>query len=103
MLKSCELAESDHNIMALQPESSPHIISADGQCLMAGEKIRLLAADNTLEELEILVDASHLLGDQNHTLLGENAPYLPCSVAFTLEYFEPRPDGTCLLRYRRKQ
>ena len=103
MLKSCELAEIDHNIMALQPESSPHIISADGQCLMAGQKIRQLSTDNTLEELEVLIDASHLLGDQNQTLLGKNAPYLPCSIAFTLEDFEPRPDGTCLLRYRRKQ
>lgn len=69
---------------------------------MAGEKIRQLAADDSLQELEIIIDASQLLGGQNPTLLGKDATYLPCSVEFSLEHFEPRPDGTCLARYRRK-
>ena len=88
--------------MALQPESSPHIISADGRCPIAGETIRQLATNDSLEELEIIIDASQLLGGQNPTLLGADATYLPYSVEFTLEHFEPRADGTCLARYRRK-
>ncbi len=97
------MAETDHNITTLQPESSPPTISADGRCLKADEKIRRLAEHDSLEQLEIIIDANELLGGKNPTLLGEDdSSHLPRSIEFILEHFEPRPDGTCLARYRRQ-
>ena len=102
MLKSCDMAETDHNMSTLQPESLPLTISADGKCLNADKRIRQQAAYGSLEFLEIIIDATQLLGGQNNTLLGDETSYLPSSTEFILEHFEPRADGTCLARYQRR-
>lgn len=102
MLKSCDMPETDHNTSTLQPESLPLTISADGKCLTADKGIRQQAADGSLEFLEIIIDASQLLGGGKHTLLGDETSYLPSSAEFILEHFEPRADGTCLARYQRR-
>ena len=103
MLKSCDLPETDHNTSTLQPESLPLTISADGRCCAADKGIRQQAADGSLEFLEIIIDATQLLGGGKHSLLGDETSYLPpCSAEFILEHFEPRADGTCLARYKRR-
>ena len=102
MLKSCDMPETDHNTNTLQPESLPLTISADGRCCAADKGIRQQAADGSLEFLEIIIDASQLLGGGKHTLLGDETSYLPSSAEFILEHFEPRADGTCLARYKRR-
>ena len=102
MLKSCDMPETDHNTNTLQPESLPLTISADGRYRAADKGIRQQAADGSLEFLEIIIDANQLLGGGKHTLLGDETTYLPCSAEFILEHFEPRPDGTCLARYKRR-
>ena len=102
MLKSCDMPETDHNTSTLQPESLPLTISADGRYRAADKGIRQQAADGSLEFLEIIIDANQLLGGGKHTLLGDETTYLPCSAEFILEHFEPRADGTCLARYKRR-
>ena len=101
MLKSCDMAEIDHNMMTLQHESLSLTISADGRCPTAGQFIRQSLTNDSLDILEIIIDAKQLQGGSTSSILGENSPHLPSSVEFTLNHFEPRPDGTCILRYQR--
>lgn len=103
MLKSCDMAEIDHNNDTLQPESLPLSISADGKCHASNMLLRELVADDSLDILEIIIDGQRLLGGKADGILGDDSSYLPSSVEFELEYFEPRPDGTCLARYKRRK
>ena len=101
MLKSCDIAEIDHNMMTLQHESLSLTISADGRCHEAGQLLRQSLTNDSIDVVEIIIDANQLHGGSISTILGENSSYLPSSIEFTLDHFEPRPDGTCLLRYKR--
>jgi hypothetical protein len=104
MVSSCDVAKSGHNLSALQPESSSPVITADGKCPDAPADVRRLAEENSMESIEIIIDGTRMLGGQHTpTLLGESTDFLPCSMLFSLEHFEPRTDGTCLARYTRNQ
>ena len=96
--------KNDHNSCALQPESSSPVITADGKCPDAPAHINRLAQEDSLETIEIIIDGTRILGGASTpTLLGEDSQFLPASRLFTLEHFEPRPDGSCLARYIRRQ
>ena len=101
MLKSCDLAESDHNMATLQHESFSLKISADGRCEQASPHVRNSLADKSLKSFEIIIDATHLRGGEINSILGDDLQYLPASEQFNLDHFEPRGDGTCILRYTR--
>jgi|GEM_PF-1220187 hypothetical protein len=103
MVKSCDMAEIDHNSVTLQPESLPLTISADGKCHTSDQLLRESVADESLDILEIIIDGQRLLGGKASGILGDDISYLSSSAEFTLEDFEPRPDGTCLARYRRNK
>ena len=103
MLKSCDMAEIDHNMTTLQHESLSLKISADGRCEHPSLHMRQSLADKSLTSLEIIVDATHLHGGQITSIMGNEAAYLPSSKEFTLDHFEPRDDGTCILRYTRRE
>ena len=102
MVKSCDVTKNGHNLIALQPESSPLLITADGKCPDAPAVILRRAENDTLETIEIIIDGTRMLGgDLTPTLLGTGTEFLPASRLFKLVHFEPRPDGTCLARYVR--
>ena len=104
MVSSCYAKKSDHNISTLQPESSTPTISADGKCLIAPEDLRQALEEDSLERLEIIIDGTRMLGGASTaSLLGNDTAFLPASRHFTLDHFEPRPDGSCLARYSRSQ
>ncbi|MDG1356590.1 MAG: hypothetical protein P8P36_00170 [Akkermansiaceae bacterium] len=85
----------------LQPESLSLTISADGRCLDANQLTPKILASDSLDILEIIIDAKQMHGGPSSSILGGNSSYLPSSVEFTLDHFEPLNDGTCLLRYKR--
>ena len=95
------MAEIDHNNSTLQPESLPLTISADGKRHANNRLLREHLADESLDILEIIIDGKHLMGGKADGILGDDASYLPSSTVFRLEHFEPKPDGTCLARYKR--
>jgi len=98
------MSKTDHNTDVLQPESLPLTITADGKCLSAPSQLRQLAQGQYLETLEIIIDGNLMIGGKStSTLLGQSLDFLNTSQHFYLEHFEPKPDGTCLARYARKQ
>jgi len=101
MLKSCDMAEIDHNMNTLQHESLSLQMSADGRCHHSSPLLRQSLADKSVTSLEIILDANHLCGGKISSILGDETSYLPSSAEFTLDHFEPKEDGTCLLHYTR--
>jgi len=80
------------------------VITADGKCPDAPAEIRQLAVDNKLNTIEIIIDGTLMLGGASTpTLMGTDTGFLPASRLFTLDHFEPMPDGRCLARYVRRQ
>ncbi|MGB2403466.1 MAG: hypothetical protein ACPIA7_08665 [Akkermansiaceae bacterium] len=85
----------------LQHESSSLKISADGRCEQASPRVRHGLVDKSLKSFEIIIDATHLQGGEMSSIIGDDFHYLPTSEEFSLDHFEPREDGTCILRYTR--
>jgi riboflavin biosynthesis pyrimidine reductase len=74
-------------------------------CEGGGQLIRSLAEMQAIDEFHVTL-AGHALfgGMEAPTATGIPADFLPSSLDFTLNHFEPRPDlGECFLSYRRAQ
>ena len=71
-------------------------ITADGKCVAPPEQLQ------EADTIELVIDGNMMLGGvDSPTLLGLTKEYLPASVQYRLDHFEPRSDGSCLLRYTR--
>ncbi len=96
MVGACYLDRKNHNVTALQPESSYITISADGKCSHP------IAEIEQLDVIELIIDGTQLSGGADSpTLLGTSDNFLPKSSLYSLSHFEPMDDGRCLVRYTR--
>lgn len=70
------------------------MVTADGKCVSPPPV--------SLDTLEVVIDGNRIAGGKEAaTLTGPPGAFLPGSIHYRLEAYEPQQDGTCVARYVR--
>ena len=89
--------------MSKKKSPARFVLSVDGKLLAGeggGEALRALAAEDSIEEIEVEFSPKILGGDKTPTLTGAPGDFLPKPIDFRIASMKVE-GGRCVVKYRR--